>query len=182
MKAEEGFDVGNLFYGMKTAEWVDHAKGSPTAGVTDSEDDNTIRAGVSMMPSRYNDNASTSAEDDMIHDEGFCDNKTDDTEKFEDVSADFLALGYDLSQVQTFDLPSAYRRIRGACVAREPFRRLDNDNPPIDGTVIGSGSAQRFPVVGENVETMEGIIEPDGLVSKGLTDGEPPTDLSLIHI
>ena len=176
MKAEEGFDIGNLFYGMKTAEWVDHAEEHPTTGVTDSEDDNTIRAGVSMLPPKCDDDMSTSDEEGKIPDEGSRENRTNDDEELDSVSNEFLLLGQALEHVHVFDVPLAYRRIRRACVAREPFRRLDNDNPPNGGNVIGSGSATRFPVDGAKLETMEDIIEPDGLDSMGPTPGEPPTD------
>ena len=55
---------------MRTTEWVDHAKEHPTTGVTDSEDGNTIRAGVSMMPPKCDDDMSTSDEGDKIPNEG----------------------------------------------------------------------------------------------------------------
>ena len=42
--------------------------------------------------------------------------------------------------------------------------------------MIGSGSATRFPVVGENVNNMEDIFAPTEPTSMGLDDGEPPMD------
>ena len=118
---------------------------------------------------------STSDEDHKIPDKGSHENRANDDEKLDSVSTEFLLLGQALDQVHVFDVPFAYRRIRRACVAREPFRRLGNDNPPNGGNVIGSGSATRFPVDGANLETMEDIIEPDGLDSMGPDHGEPPT-------
>ena len=109
MKAEEGSSDGNLFYGMRTAEWADHAEEHPTIGVTDSEDDNTVRAGVSKMSSNHDNEDSTFDKEDDIPDDGYRDNRIDDDEKFEDLSAGFLALGYDPTQVHVFDVPLAYR-------------------------------------------------------------------------
>ena len=42
--------------------------------------------------------------------------------------------------------------------------------------MIGSGSATRFPVVGENVNNLEDIFEPDRLTLMGPEPGGPPTD------